>query len=110
LIYTLYVPQENYLWVDVDSVLAVKKTALFAVKILRYSKHFAICRASLRERNRRRLTLSESIPNMYADDTNITAYHTNINKVEDELNKDLDILTTISKLRYIIQLKFNTTK
>ena len=29
---------------------------------------------------------------MYADDTNITAYHTNINKVEDVLNKDLDIL------------------
>jgi hypothetical protein len=37
--------------------------------------------------------LSESIPNMYADDTNITAYHTNINKVEHVLlNKDLDIL------------------
>jgi hypothetical protein len=36
--------------------------------------------------------LHESIPNMYADDTNITAYHTlNINKVEDVLNKDLDI-------------------
>ena len=30
---TLYVPQENYLLVDVDSVLALKKTALFAVKI-----------------------------------------------------------------------------
>ena len=29
---------------------------------------------------------------MYADDTNITAYHTNINKVEDVLNKDIDIL------------------
>jgi hypothetical protein len=29
---------------------------------------------------------------MYPDDTNITAYHTNINKVEDVLNKDLDIL------------------
>jgi hypothetical protein len=29
----LYVPQENYLLVDVDSVLALKKTALFAVKI-----------------------------------------------------------------------------
>jgi hypothetical protein len=29
---------------------------------------------------------------MYADDTNITAHHTNINKVEDVLNKDLDIL------------------
>jgi hypothetical protein len=28
----LYVPQENYLLVDVDSVLALKKTALFAVK------------------------------------------------------------------------------
>ena len=36
--------------------------------------------------------LSESIPNMYPDDTNITAYHTNINKVEHVLNKDLDIL------------------
>jgi hypothetical protein len=36
--------------------------------------------------------LSESIPNMYADDTNITAYHTNINKVGDVLNKDLDVL------------------
>ena len=36
--------------------------------------------------------LSESIPNMYADDTNITDYYTNINKVEDVLNKDLDIL------------------
>jgi hypothetical protein len=36
--------------------------------------------------------LSESIPSMYPDDTNITAYHTNINKVEDVLNKDLDIL------------------
>ena len=30
---TLYVPQENDLLVDVDSVLALKKTALFAVKI-----------------------------------------------------------------------------
>jgi hypothetical protein len=30
---TLYVPKENYLLVDVDSVLALKKTALFAVKI-----------------------------------------------------------------------------
>ena len=30
---TLYVPQENYFLVDVDSVLALKKTALFAVKI-----------------------------------------------------------------------------
>jgi hypothetical protein len=29
---TLYVPQENYLLVDVDSVLALKKTALFVVK------------------------------------------------------------------------------
>ena len=36
--------------------------------------------------------LSESIPNMYADDTNITAYHTTINKVGDALNKDLDVL------------------
>jgi hypothetical protein len=31
-------------------------------------------------------------PNMYADDTNITAYHSNINKVGDVLNKDLDVL------------------
>jgi hypothetical protein len=30
---TLYVPQENYLLVDVDSVLAMKKTALLAGKI-----------------------------------------------------------------------------
>jgi hypothetical protein len=29
----LYVPQENYLLVDVDSVLALKKTALFVVQI-----------------------------------------------------------------------------
>jgi hypothetical protein len=29
---------------------------------------------------------------MHADDTNITAYHTNFYKVEDVLNKDLDIL------------------
>ena len=29
---------------------------------------------------------------MYADDTNITAYHTNINAFEDVPNKDLDIL------------------
>jgi hypothetical protein len=29
----IYVPQENYLLVDVDSVLALKKTGLFAVKI-----------------------------------------------------------------------------
>jgi hypothetical protein len=29
---------------------------------------------------------------MYADDTNITANHTNINNVEDVLNQDLDIL------------------
>ena len=29
---------------------------------------------------------------MYAYGTNITAYHTNTNKVEDVLNKDLDIL------------------
>ena len=36
--------------------------------------------------------LSECIPNIYADDTNITANHTNFNKVEDVLNKDLDIL------------------
>ena len=30
---TLYVPQENCLLVDVDSDVALKKTALFAVKI-----------------------------------------------------------------------------
>ena len=30
---TLYVPQENYLLVDVDSVLAMKKTAVLAGKI-----------------------------------------------------------------------------
>ena len=37
-------------------------------------------------------TCRNPITNMYADDTNITAYHTNINKVEDSLDKDLDIL------------------
>ena len=33
----------------------------------------------------------ESISNMHTDDTNITTYHANINKVEESPNEDLDI-------------------